>query len=270
MGLVKLPIGAAAPRLNLRLASILLFGLASCSLGFPKGTSDTAAPVLTNNVAHARDPRTVVFSGDTWLAKRSRRPVGPGPNVFSEENVEVDSGGRLHLRIVRRANTWTSAEIGSSREFGYGTFRFSVLAAPIDPRAILGLFTWDDGDSDFHHREIDIEIGRWGDARSRNAQCVVQPARQPGNMVRFEMPDGPAVHEFTWSRNGVSCLSRVAASSGSAAFTTVVHQHQFRGSSPKGGAAKVRINLWLADGLPPSQGTDVEALIERFEFIPES
>ena len=228
-----------------------------------------AVPDLTD-AALSRAPHAIVFSGYEWLAKSSRRLVGPGPNLFSEENIEIDNGGRLHLRIVRRGDRWTSAEIGTRRKFGYGTYRFTVASGPRDPRAILGMFTWDDDDSAAHHREIDIEIGRWGHAGGPNVQCVVQPSRHPGNIIRFEMPDGPAVHEFVWSRNGVSCLSRRLPSIGGEATPGDVYRQDLRGSAPAAGTANVRINLWLADGLPPSHGAAIEAIVERFEFVPES
>src|SRR5262245_48049078 len=76
-----------------------------------------AMPTLAD-AASSRAPHAIVFSGYEWLAKSSRHPVGPGPNLFSEENIEIDSNGRLHLRIVRRGDRWTSAEIGTRREFG--------------------------------------------------------------------------------------------------------------------------------------------------------
>ena len=84
------------------------------------------------------------------------------------------------------------------------------------------------------------------------------------------MPDGPAVHEFVWSRTGVSCLSRRMPSIGVEPAAGDGYRHDLRGSVPPEGAANVRINLWLADGLPPSRGADVEAIVERFEFVPES
>ena len=233
-------------------------------------TTLVAAVPNVADAAQNHAPHAIVFSGYEWLAKSSRRLVGPGPNLFSEENIKIDNDGRLHLRIVRRGDRWTSAEIGSRRKFGYGTYRFSVASRPRDPRAILGMFTWDDDDSVAHHREIDIEIGRWGRSDGPNVQCVVQPYRHPGNIIRFEMPEGPAVHEFVWSRSGVSCLSRRVPLIGGASTLGDGYRHDLRGSAPAEGTANVRINLWLADGLPPSDGADIEAIIERFEFVPES
>ena len=229
-----------------------------------------AVPGLFATAARGSAPHAIVFSGYEWVAKSSRHLVGPGPNVFSAENIAIDDGGRLHLGIVRRGDRWTSAEIVTRRKFGYGTYRFIVAASPRDPRTVLGMFTWDDGDPVAHHREIDIEIGRWGHASAANLQCVVQPSGHPGNIVRFEMPEGPAVHEFVWSRSGVSCRSRLVPTHVGEPTFGALHQHDLRGSAPSAGTANVRINLWLADGLPPSHGEAVEAIVERFEFVPES
>ena len=247
-----------------RLVGALLLALAVVSLA----GGAIAVPSLGGALAQDRGSQRVAFSGYDWVVKSSRRPVGPGPNVFREENVEVDSSGRLHLAIVRRGDTWTSAEIGSRRRFGYGTYRFTVAAVSRDPHAILGLFTWDDAGSGESRREIDIEIGRWGDPDGLNAQCVVQPSGTPGNMIRFEMPDGPAVHEFTWSRNGISCSSRLAGPTEEAASPPFVHQAVLGGAPPPAGTANVRITLWLADGRPPSQDGVLRAIVERFEFVP--
>src|SRR5262245_21295616 len=71
-------------------------------------------------------PRTISFSGKTWLVKSSTGKVGPGPNYFSDstDNVWVDAGGRLHLKITKAKGKWSSAEIVSADSFGYGTYRF--------------------------------------------------------------------------------------------------------------------------------------------------
>jgi hypothetical protein len=228
----------------------------------------TGAAALANDSSQGRE-RTIVFSGYEWVVKSSQHRVGPGPNVFSHDNVNVDAAGRLRLRIARRGDTWTSAEISSRRAFGYGTFRFTVVAGPRDPQAVLGLFTWDEDASDQYYREIDIEISRWGDPDNPNAQCIVQPSRRPGNTIRFEMSEGPAVHEFTWTRHGVSCLSQLMYALEEPSTPSFFHRHDLRESPPEG-RANARINLWLFDGLPAVSGAAVEAIVERFEFIPES
>jgi hypothetical protein len=246
------------------LAGPLLALLASTALQFP----GNAAVPASLTIESGQRSRALVFSGYEWSVKSSRDRVGPGPNMFSPDNVSVDAAGRLRLRIVRRGESWTSAEISSRLTFGYGTYRFNVVGVPRDPRAVLGLFTWDEDTADRYRREIDIELSRWGDPEHPNAQCVVQPSRRPGNTVRFEMPNGSAVHEFTWSRKGVSCFSRLVHSTGEPSTPSFFHRRDLPESPPEG-TANVRINLWLFEGLPPSADDAMEAIIERFEFIPE-
>jgi hypothetical protein len=45
---------------------------------------------------------------------------------------------------------------------------------------------------------------------------------------------------------------------------------RYRGPDiPPSGGESTRINLWLLDGLAPSDGKEVEAIIDAFEFVPE-
>ncbi len=37
---------------------------------------------------------------------------------------------------------------------------------------------------------------------------------------------------------------------------------------PYPGDENARINLWLLNGLPPSNGQEVEVVIRKFEFVP--
>ena len=247
----------------MRVPGPLLGIVAAVSLMRGAGVTPSVQPTLTQEAGTHR----VSFSGYEWTVKSSRRPVGPGPNVFRHENVHVDSHGRLHLAIVRVGDTWTSAEIGSRERFGYGTYRFTVADVPEDPRAILGLFTWEDEPSDPFRREIDIEIGRWGNPDHPNAQCVVQPSRRPGHMVRFNVPVAPAVHEFTWTRQDVACSSRLARQPDESVAEPSLQRFVLT-ASPPAGAANVRINLWLAGGRPPSQEDVLHAIVEGFEFVP--
>jgi len=209
-------------------------------------------------------PRTVAFSGFSWSVKASTGLVGPGPNVFSDspENVWVDAGGQLHLRITYRNGQWLAAEVVVDRSLGYGTYAFN-LASPtgrLDPNVVLGLFTWSD-DPAYNHREIDIEVARWGDAdATQNAQYAVQPADRAGNLRRFVQPDAPATsHQFAWAPNRVSFASSSGAS-------TVAAWKYSGADVPKPGNERTRINLWLDRGRPPTDGAEVEVVLSKFSF----
>ena len=210
--------------------------------------------------------KVLQFSGYDWLVKSSQERVGPGPNYFSDstDNVSVDGQGRLHLRITQRSSSWFCAEVISKQSFGYGTYRFYLDTRPanLDPEVILGLFTWNN-DPAYHHREIDIEVSRWGRVNNQNAQFVVQPYTNPKNILRFQVPPdlSSSTHSFTWKPDSVSLQS--ITSSGD-----VIQQHRFTEAIPKAGGENARINLWLMSGNAPTDGKEVEVIIKRFDFIP--
>ena len=232
--------------------------------------------------------RILDFSGHKWLVKSSGsvEKEGPGPNWFSdtEENVWLDTEGRLHMRIThpavgtdaRRAATpeiakgdrgddrWWCAEVVSERSFGHGRYTFVVEGGveTINENVVLGLFTWDTS-PEHHNREIDIEISRWRDPENDAGQFVVQPGETEGNIKRFPVPlEGkPSVHTFHWQKDRVDFLMTRARDGG------VIQEWSYRGpDNPPEGNEKVRINLWLVRGMPPSDGNEVEVVLRRFAF----
>ena len=210
-------------------------------------------------------PDTIVWAGRTWHVKSSRSAVGPGPNLFSASpaNVWIDGEGQLHLRITNRGGIWYCAEIIGADSLGYGAYEF-VLESPVDAldaNVVLGLFTWSDR-AQYNHREIDVEFARWGNAADpANAQYVVQPYDRAGNLVRFTEPAAPwSTHVFTWRPGAVDFASTSTAGS---------NGWMYNGSDvPKPGGETVRLNLWLFQGQPPTDGQEVEVVVRRFTFLP--
>jgi len=225
-----------------------------------QGSSQSVPRRATASVA----PRTIRFSNIDWFVKRERS--GPGPNQFSdsEDNVRVDAEGRLHLQITNRGGTWFCAEVIASQSLGHGTYRFSVSSslADLDSSVVLGMFTWSD-DPQFAHRELDVEISRWGVADAEDAQFVIQPWDRKGHRVRFTIPRTPgSVHTFTWSPTNVAFESRTWEG------TTIRKNTLSNGVPPAGPDTHPRINLWLFNTVPPRDGRPVEVVIDSFEFIP--
>ena len=211
-------------------------------------------------------PDTVSWSGGTWQVKTSRSAVGPGPNVYDKANVSVDATGALHLRIARNAaGTWTTAEVIGGTSYGYGTYTFTV-ASPLDaldPNVVLGLFTWSDK-APYAHREIDIEVARWGSATDpTNAQYVVQPYATANHLARFTQgAPAPSTHRFTWRAGVITWESRDASGAVTSSYT-------YRGTDvPKPGDERVRLNLWLFNGAAPQNGQPAEVVVSRFAFAP--
>lgn len=262
--LIALTVGCQSPDSSSQLSP----GAASSSPGWSAVVGATA---LRPAAAADSARRTLQFSGYAWHVKANPEPVGPGPNAFADgpENVWIDDAGRLHLRITYQAGRWWSAEVISTRSFGYGTYRFvlDTNVDELDPQVVLGLFTWSTAPA-FSHREIDLEISRWGQADNENGQCVLQPYQRPHNIARFALPLGlPAsIHSFTWAPDRVVCQSL----QGSDVLPTSarIHEHTFTDAIPVPGGENARINLWLLGGRAPAAGREVEVVISRFEFLP--
>ena len=222
---------------------------------------------LPQSSAPFQDANTLRFSGRNWVVKTSQEPVGPGPNVFSSRNAWVDEDGRLHLKISNQGGRWTCAEVICQRKhLGYGLYKFTVAdTSTLPPNAVLGLFTWDPKAGERHNREMDIEVSRWNDPGNANGQYVIQPFSRPENISRYSIPRGAATHQFIWSRGVVSFQS--AHLQGSSARK--IHEHTFRAGVPVPGGEQIRINFYLAGGLPQTKGADLEVVVDKFEFHPQ-
>jgi hypothetical protein len=216
--------------------------------------------------------RTLAFAGLEWWVKAGAVRLGPGPNFFSDshENVWVDAQGKLHLRVIQRGGRWYCAEIVSRRSFGYGTYVFAVenRVDTLDAQLVGGLFTWDD-DAAFFHREIDIELSRWGLAQNDNAQFVVQPWQDPANIRRFELGAlAPTTQVFSWRAGAVDFSSFEGSQWPPVNGQEPLYSWRFDGAAvPPPGDEKVRINLWLLEGKAPANGTGGELVVEAFKFL---
>src|SRR5262249_26687924 len=125
--------------------------------------------------------------------------------------------GKLHLRITHRNGQWQCAEVFARHALGYGTYRCFVdsVVDALDRNVVLGLFTYDDDPTATNgHREMDVEISRWGNGSDpTNAQFVVQPFNIAGNLTRWTIPTGaaPTTHSFTWSAGRIDYVAHNGA-----------------------------------------------------------
>lgn len=220
--------------------------------------------------------RTISFAGYTWWVKRSSYPVGPGPNWFSDSdcNVWVDSRGRLHLKITRIGNRWECAEVVCTRSLGYGTYRFYLESEVhnLDPRVVLGLFTWSD-DPAYGHREIDIEFARFQGASGPNAYYTLvphlgyNPQRQDAFYWLAHIPR--SIHQFRWEPSRIVFQSIRGHRKPPPDPKYIHREWVYSGADrPIPRDETPRINLWLQDGQPPTNGREVEVVIARFEYLP--
>lgn len=214
-------------------------------------------------------PRTINFSGFEWTVKKSLTCVGPGPNYFSdsEDNVWLDSKGRLHLRITKKEGRWYCAEVYTEKSLGYGEYIFYVDSdvSFLDKNAVWGLFTYLDD-----NHEIDIEFSRWGEDNGPNAGFTVQPYYHIANIFKFNVDTGidRTVNTFRWNKNkiffqsvkGDQYLSNPKKAS-------IISSWDYPGQDiPNADKEKARINLWLMEGYAPSDNKEAEVILNKFEF----
>lgn len=213
--------------------------------------------------------RHIAFSGFDWIVKVSNNKVGPGPNLFSDstQSVWVDELGHLHMKIRKSGSRWTCSEVILNGTLGYGTYRWTLASRVdnLDPNVVLGLFTWSDPDPE-NHREIDIEMSKWGNRNNLNAQYVIQPYDVPGNTHRFSQPAvSTSNHSFRWQPGSVYCES-LSGLDPTPNGSNVIQQKVFTSGIPTSSDENARINLWLFRGRAPK--AEVEVVVSRFEFVP--
>jgi len=209
-------------------------------------------------------PTRVTWGGGSWQVKTSTSAVGPGPCVFAAANVNVDTAGFIHLRISQQAGRWTCAEVIGPTSHGYGTYSFTIASslAEFDPNAVLGLFTWSDR-ARYAHREIDIEVAKWGNAAdTTNAQFVVQPWDASNHLYRFSEPGGTrTLQAFTWRKGEITWVATDPSTG------VEIASYRYQGADvPIPGDERVRLNLWLFNGSAPA--APAEVVVESFAFTP--
>jgi uncharacterized protein (TIGR03437 family) len=207
--------------------------------------------------------KTVVWGGEVFEIKESPVPVDPGRNLFRAENVFLDSRGDLHLRLTKASDRrWQAGEILSRRILGRGRYVFYVEtpADQLPPNATLGLYTFG-LDPTMSHREIDIELGRFGNPNAMNAQFVIQPFTNPNNIRRFNLPAGQrSVLSFDWQKDRVVFKAMTVAG-------VTIQEWTYPNAVLQLADERLRFNLWSV--FPSSDDPDAEAVISKFEFFPE-
>lgn len=241
----------------------------------PENTRDALPPLGSGVIALAtvkgtgdlttRLPKVLTFSGYDWDVREIPSDRG-GPNDYDPDNAWTDAAGLLHLKVAKRDGRWTSAEVILRRGLGHGTYTFTVRdVSDLDPAAALGLLTWDTEGVEQNHRELDVEISRWGDPKIPNAQYVVQPFYVPANVARFTAPPGTLTHSFRWEPGRV-LFTTVRGSH--AAQGAPVASREFTSNIPTPGGEHVRICLYYFRYAPAPPAKDVEVVIERFAYVP--
>ena len=110
---------------------------------------ERGGPVLAVAVAEGGPRRVPLkqlqFSGYKWEIRGTEGTQHVAGNLYDSGNAWTDQSGALHLRIARRGQWWSNAQVELTRSLGYGSYRFVVRdISHLETSAVFALFTWDD------------------------------------------------------------------------------------------------------------------------------
>lgn len=215
----------------------------------------TPPPVVQACVGTSPHPYDLCWKGQWWI--NATYFGQPGPTNFTSQNVSVDSQNNLHIKIAQVNGQWSGAQLESENSFGYGTYTWKVTS-PVyfDPNVASGLFTYNQPDPAFAHREIDaIEGAKWGNAAdTTNAQFTIQPFDTIGNLHRLVTNTQPSTISFTWTATSIT-------------FRYNDQTWVYNGTIPTP-SAQVFMNMWLFNGNAPVDGQPHELVISDFQYTP--
>jgi len=240
-----------APRMH-RISNVL-------STGF------SATLVLSTLVIPVNEANAFPWSGLEWNLKDSDgAAVGPGPNVFSGDNVFVDAQNRLHMLIEDEDGdgVWTTSEIISTRAVGYGTYTMT-LETPIRSfhnQAVLGFFTWS---NEGNNTELDIEVARFQGTGPNAPRLVHSVQPQSTHSPVPTSWSGASFHQLVWTRQRATFTSRPLV--GAPAPIRSTFNNPLRPLS----STNLRINFWLRAGAVPAGATSpLEVIIRSVSYTP--
>jgi len=231
----------------------------------PSRGADVAAVAIVKGQS-SPPSKMLQFSGYEWRVRNAPSNRG-GQNFYDPGNAWVDTSGAMHLRISKVDEKWQCAEVSLNRSLGYGTYSFTTRdISQLEPVAVFAMFTFDYAGADQNYREVNIEISRWSDPVSHNAQYVVQPYYVPTNVVRFTAPAGTLTHSFRWESGRISF--RTVRGAGVDAEARPVAEQVFTSGVPSPGIESVRMALYIfsSSNIPLRNGAEV--VIEKFEYLP--
>jgi hypothetical protein len=254
----------------------LLFALvfASCSKEASTSSSVSSQKKLTATGTHlpATPTTTLSFSGYTWTVTDSGTGTqGPGPNHWSSSNAYVDANGYLHLKVTKNTttNTWQCAQVILNQSLGYGKYQWEVEGAidQLDQNVVFGMFNYS-GNNGFD--EMDIEYSKWGRAVNNNLDFTLYPATgstqsSVETTALVSLSGTYTTHRITRYSNEVDFQSL----GGFHDDNTNVYASKSWYNPPQSISTltmPVYINLWLFNGVAPSNSQNVEIIVHNFKF----
>jgi hypothetical protein len=203
---------------------------------------------------------SISFAGYEWRVRDAPSDRG-GQNFYDPRNAWTGQDGALHLRIAKAAGKWTCAEVSLTRSLGYGSYSCVVRdTGRLEPAAVFSMFTYDYAGSDENYHEVAVEVSRWGDQASKNAQYVIQPYYVPSNVARFEAPSGPLTHSFRWEPGRLSFNTTRGSE--------LISEHVFTSGVPSHGIESVRMNLYVFRKAHIPLENEAEVVIDKFQYLP--
>lgn len=263
--------------------------LAFEDMGDPNDPNDNAGVIYIDNLQLATESthypyqspylgRKIKFSGYWWPTLQSSWQMGAGPNRFTDNpnDIWVDPNGHLHLNIVYKDANWYCSEAIANENLGYGTYVFTIRdeVNSLDPNIVLGQFVYDVPGASGNPREIDLEFTRWGDANDpNNAQYAVQPANEPNLLYRFKIDYSSdtetTTHVITWKPSRIDFCSYYGDYSSHPRGRDIIDCWSYTGEDiPKAGEENPRVNFYLMNGDPPTNGQDAGIVIKDFRYVP--
>jgi hypothetical protein len=212
--------------------------------------------------------KLVHFSGYDWKVRTIASDRGGLNNLYDGDNAWTDDRGAMHLRIKKKGERWSCAEVVLTRSLGYGTY-IAVMRdiSHLEPAVVLSMTTFDDWAGEQHYREMDVEISRWGDAASKsNAQYGIQPFYVPGNVAPFTAPAGPLTHSMQWE-SGRASFKTVRGTS-MRAGAPLVSEHIFTSGVPSAGQETFQLLFYVVDSDKNPLQRETEVVVEKFEYLP--
>jgi hypothetical protein len=236
----------------------------SCD-ALPARGGDVAAIAVSPGASKPPSP-IISFSGYDWRLRDAPSSRG-GTNLYSPANVTVDPAGAIHLRMKKAGADWICSEMSLSRSLGYGAYRFVVRdISHLEPSMVFSIFTWDYSGGLPTHREMDLELSRWGDPAAPNGHYVVQPFHVPANVAHFKAPKGKLIHTMKWEQGRLTF--RTTSDGAAGAREVLVAEHVFTSGVPVPGIESVRMNHYAYHQGAPIQASESEVVVEQFEYLP--
>jgi len=233
--------------------------------------------LIVLSFASSAQTQTIAWSGREWKVTRGGMA---GVAKGDPSNVSIDAKGYLHLGIVKRDGKWTSSELFTVDNLGFGTYQWVVEGDiyNMDPHTVLGLFSYGPA----HHigvnaeNEIDIEFSQWnktcGDC---DADFTVYPAtghRTPtGKSIwedNFHVVGGTlTTARFQWSHDRiVFTLMNGAQPLGQTGDVIKTETYSSSATDIPQQKLPVGINLWCFEKTPSK---DQGVVVRSFEFAPQ-